>query len=190
MAGNSPEQWLPQIAISFPTRKCFPNLNSFAMGHSDRIDFPSEYLPWVLTMISAPSQEAEPLPTGASSMDVYDNQRHLSIRVSNSTVSNPLPRNIVSIELVRLSLTSDEWKKVIETIDFSTLQGLSFLESNFAEDQIRLLSDRISDNETDALPIRTLNIRNTDAVNGVDPSNLEAMLSVIEKKAPLMKVMK
>ncbi|KAF9362603.1 hypothetical protein BGX34_005843 [Mortierella sp. NVP85] len=190
MAGNSLEQWLPQIAISFPTRKCFPNLNSFAIGHSNRIDFPSECLPWVLTMISAPSQEAEPLPTGPSSRNVDKKKRHPPKSVSGSTGSNPLPRNIVSIELVRLSFTSDEWKKVIESIDFSTLQGLSFLGSNLAEDQIRLLSDRISANETDALPIRTLNIRNTDAVNCVDPSDLEAMLSAIEKKAPSMKVMK
>jgi hypothetical protein len=68
LQGDSPEEWLPQIRSSFPTRSSFPQLTLFGVFYREkRINIPSDCIPWVVDMVSAPVPEPElpqqPTPT-------------------------------------------------------------------------------------------------------------------------------
>lgn len=180
LAGGSPEQWLPQIASSFPARSYFPKLTSISLGHYTRTDFPPSCVSWLASMISAPSCEL------TSSMEIVEESSCAA--ESGSGESLVAQRDMTVMELVGFNLQSDEWRVMIEAIDFSTPPSLSFLNSNFDMEQLQLLVERVPDN-MDLVPLKTLNLRNTDITKKDDILEMESMLSVLRKKAPLVKIM-
>lgn len=95
--------------------------------------------------------------------------------------------NLTVLYLQRLELLPDEWRMVIEAIDCSSLERLSFHGGNIAQEQVKLLVDCIPDRTADMLPLR-LNINNPDAWKKMSPRALEAMLAPLREKIPLVEV--
>ena len=82
------------------------------------------------------------------------------------------------IDLSELKLQTEEWKSVIEAIDLSELQILSFFKSNLPLVGLQLLVDRIPDNPS----LKTLDIRFTH-------SNPRSLLDTLRRKAPSLTIM-
>jgi hypothetical protein len=168
------ERW-EWFASSFPTRDSLPALESFRLYLPFNFEFPSICIPWIMTMVSAPPLQLIS-PSQPIIQDVIDSQ------LTNLELvgQRPLTR-LKRIELDRLILQTEEWKSVIEAIDLSELQILSFWNSNLPLEGLQLLVDRIPDNPS----LRTLNISRTPAANDSDSRSL---LDTLGRKAPSLKI--
>ncbi|KAF9963952.1 hypothetical protein BGZ65_004117 [Modicella reniformis] len=86
------------------------------------------------------------------------------------------------IKILGVKLQPEEWKTVIEAIDFSELQHLNPWNSRITREAFKLLVDRISDNNTPKMQFLTLDIRHT----GI--ADIRATLKELQKKAPLIEI--
>ncbi|KAI8347712.1 hypothetical protein B0O80DRAFT_464963 [Mortierella sp. GBAus27b] len=188
VANASEDQWLPQMLSSFPTKDCFPNLSSILLGHHERSPLPPGCLSWIVAMISARSQEPESCPPTPSSQSssAYVIGDHQSTLTGTTLSSDPL-RPITSIEIVSTMLCPEEWKAVIDVIDFSTLKYLSFCDTNFSGKELDLLVDHVPDHPTGTVPLTTFDIIDTDMAR-TDPRTLEGMVATLRKKVPFVKI--
>ncbi|KAG0220711.1 hypothetical protein B0O80DRAFT_502550 [Mortierella sp. GBAus27b] len=145
----SSEQWLPRISSSFPTRSNFPRLSSFGVEFKSRSSPSSSCISWVAAMVSAPPQSS----------------------ASESTPSTTgLWGALEEFSLRRVELRSEEWRKVIEAIDFTALQHLIFRDTNFSHDQFKLLVAFF--NSSSGTTLKTFDIRETDFVMNPDSRSI------------------
>ncbi|KAI8349056.1 hypothetical protein B0O80DRAFT_460598 [Mortierella sp. GBAus27b] len=84
------------------------------------------------------------------------------------------------IHLDGVELQAEEWKSVMEAIDLSELQTLSFGGSNLSLEGLQLLIDRIPDYAN--VPLKTLNIKRTPATA---KSHLRSLLNMLGKKSSI-----
>ncbi|KAG0222238.1 hypothetical protein B0O80DRAFT_502515 [Mortierella sp. GBAus27b] len=169
--GDSPEEWLMEIVSSFPTRESFPNLTRFGIVHQEKsIRIPSFCVQWIVQMIPAPP------PDLASALPSY--------RIQESGSPSVELARITHLDLWYVILLPEEWRMVIEAIDFSALQQLDLTGSNFGEDQFKLLIDRVPDNATEMVPLRVLLLGDTDLVRVTSSA---ALLSVALGNMDLVK---
>ncbi|KAF9939589.1 hypothetical protein BGZ65_010099 [Modicella reniformis] len=89
------------------------------------------------------------------------------------------------IGLIRVNLQSEEWKTVIKAIDLSELKHLELYKSNITHEALKLLVDRIPDNNTSKVSFKTLNIRSTELVNSADS---RAVIKELRRKASLIEI--
>ncbi|KAI8604355.1 hypothetical protein EDD21DRAFT_412159 [Dissophora ornata] len=108
-------------------------------------------------MISPPPQRSDPLLSPELSLqDGSSIPPHESAPVETRTW-----KSLTRIQLQGLCLKPDGWRKVVEAIDFSALESLSFSHSNFGLDDLKMLVDRISDYGDLWVPLVTLNLLKT-----------------------------
>ncbi|KAK3815357.1 MAG: hypothetical protein J3Q66DRAFT_441490 [Benniella sp.] len=71
------------------------------------------------------------------------------------------PQQSTSLEVlgVKINLLEQDWEAVIKAINLSTLLALNVDNSNFSEEQLKLLVDRVVDSSESSLPMRSLNFK-------------------------------
>ncbi|KAI8604358.1 hypothetical protein EDD21DRAFT_222961 [Dissophora ornata] len=155
LTGNSDEDWIPKIKQLCPMRHRLPELSDFRLDY--RPNIPSPSLAWICTMISPPPQRSDPMLSPQLSMqDGSSIPPHESAPVGTRTW-----KSLARIQLMGLFLQPDNWRRVIEAIDFSALEFLSFNDSNFGLDELKMLVDRISDISDFKVPLVTLGLLST-----------------------------
>ncbi|KAG0220710.1 hypothetical protein BGX31_010680 [Mortierella sp. GBA43] len=170
--GYSLDQWLPQIASSFLSREYFPTLISIEVGSYTRCRWPSDCVSWIATMAAAPALPLEPSPSSSSQDPDANHERQQ-------------PSTLKKFSLKWCILEPEGWKTVIEAIDLSTLQRLSFEGSNFSKTELILLVDRFPDHGSATLPLTSLDLRDTDAADDIGTRPLYERL---QKEAPGVKI--
>lgn len=154
--------------------------------------------------------EDEWLPQFASSFptrDIFPHMTSFTITSNNSfsvapdcfdwiltMITTPPPeeqlKKITVFQLQGITLGPEDWRTLIETLDTSTLEQLSFAFSNVAEKQFHLLLNRFFNNEESNLPLKTFRISGTDVVRKTDPSVMEASFAKLRQKAPSVTITK
>ncbi|KAG0222182.1 hypothetical protein BGX31_009289 [Mortierella sp. GBA43] len=172
--GSLPHRWLPRIVSSFPDRTCFPNLETFVLGPYTRSDIPASCIPWIVAMVSA----APPAAPGSSS--------------SPSALLSWRP--LKQISLKQMAMEPREWNQVIEAMDFSALEYLSLYRSNFPQEQVEGLFNRLlledpdlEEEEEDPpplLPLATLNLSFTE----VGGTGADVWTRRLRRKAPSINI--
>ncbi|KAI8349156.1 hypothetical protein B0O80DRAFT_429247 [Mortierella sp. GBAus27b] len=158
---------------SFPTRDTLPALEVFEFSGFDP---PSKCIPWIVAMVSAPSQQ--PIsPSQPIIQDIIDSQ----VTNLESVAQRPLTR-LKRIDLSRLHIQTEEWTSVIKAIDFSELQILNFFNSNLPLEGLRLLVDCIPDNAS----LKTLDIS---GIYAISSSDRRPLLDTLGRKAPSLAIM-
>ncbi|KAG0208013.1 hypothetical protein BGX31_002449, partial [Mortierella sp. GBA43] len=187
LLGHYTEPWLPDIVSSFPASH-FENLRTeFSISFTRRPLIKHMCILWIVDMISAWPQElgsAQP----SNPRDIVVGQSNPGIHGSSSTTPRIGLKQLAIIRLEHFYLSRDEWRMVIEAVDYSKLQMLSFSGSGFGEEQMRLLIDCIPDRTTKAAVPLTLNIRDTYVSLRTASQVLEAMISRLREKVPSIEV--
>ncbi|KAG0246598.1 hypothetical protein BGX31_000576 [Mortierella sp. GBA43] len=179
---------LLQVASSFPSRSVFPNLTSLTFIHTDKqnpFDGPADCVSWIATMISSPRQK---LPTqGAAAEQQQQQQQQQGEEENPSGSGGPTGKGekaIVSITLSGMKLQPNDWAKLIDTIDFFTVQDLIIYRTNFAQDQLERLVNRVPDHMADSISLRRLDTRKSDVATPYGSPPVEALLERLRKKVP------
>ncbi|KAI8604349.1 hypothetical protein EDD21DRAFT_366487, partial [Dissophora ornata] len=177
LTGNSGGDWIPNIKEICPTRCRLPELSDFQLDYLPHVPSPS--LTWICAMISPPSQRSDPsLSPQLSMQDGSFIPPHESEPVQTRTW-----KSLTRIQLTGLFLQPDDWRKVVEAIDFLALESLSFRHSNFGQDELKILVNRISNYGDPDMPLVTLDLFNAHV--GQDRMNVD-----IDKQLKRLKTMK
>ncbi|KAG0352228.1 hypothetical protein BGZ54_002896, partial [Gamsiella multidivaricata] len=135
----------------------FPELGIFKVTSSCKSKtLSSNYVAWITKMVSAPPQQNPALMAWKS---------------------------LTVIHLDHLALKPLDWKAVINSIDFSALETLSFNGSNFSLDQLRILVDRVTNNNNSTIILKMLDLRGTELAKLRDSDTLWQLIGAFEKKA-------
>ncbi|KAG0213689.1 hypothetical protein BGX31_001223 [Mortierella sp. GBA43] len=170
--GGTVERW-SLIASSFPTRDKLPLLESFMLRYPLSTRLPSNFIRWIVAMVSARAPQ-EPVNRAIIN-------RHIPHVKSVTQKSWTLLKRI-GLDFIQLHAL--DWRRVIEAIDFSELQILSFRNTNLILEGLQLLVDRIPDNK---VPLEILDIRYTPAACFLESRPL--LLDELRRKAPLVTIM-
>ncbi|KAG0246590.1 hypothetical protein BGX31_000568 [Mortierella sp. GBA43] len=135
LSGNARERWR-RIATLFSTREMLPNLLSLEL----RTDSPhcvlSDSVSWIVAMISSPGREFISLnPMSLSVICGQDDRRE---DLGTSWVA------LKKIVLCQVYLQPEDWLRVIEAMDLTTLQYLDLQSSNIPLEQLRVLVNRLT----------------------------------------------
>ncbi|KAF9939266.1 hypothetical protein BGZ65_011078 [Modicella reniformis] len=132
------KRWL---AEAFPTREAFPKLThlQLTLPYDSEPQDPHLYISWLSKMVSSP-------PSTSTSSSAQDN-------ISTPEAWSPLKR----LGLHYKNFALEDWKKIIEAIDFSQLETLDLTSTNFAMEQFDLLIECLSKLHGKA-PLRVLNL--------------------------------
>jgi len=196
LSEGTPEQW-SRISSSFTSRHHFPILESLEVlptpdalvRHWELLDlscfvFPSDCTSWIMTMVSAPPPRgstasiAQLSPRRGNSVTDDPNIVHLGTTLAESWI--PL-RKIV---LRQVELRPEEWRTVVEALDFSVLEYLDLQESNFSMEQFKVLMECLPENSDSNIPLQTLDVVGTHLAQETDIQILEEMMAPLLKKAP------
>lgn len=166
LSGSHSNLWLPPIVQSFPTRECFPKLTSFVLSlrNDSRGVLPPGSLPWIMTMISNATAK-EPV----------------SPRTPGPSASSLEWKPLTSIALVGVELVPEEWKMVVEALDLGVLQRVSLRNSNFGEEQLKLLVGRVLDPTTERVSLESFDIRDSKAAKAMDSRGKKAVVEQLQK---------
>ncbi|KAF9353251.1 hypothetical protein BGX34_011714 [Mortierella sp. NVP85] len=181
LSGVSFTQWLPQIALTFPTRDCFPSLMSFGMSPTLVTSLPSICVPWIVAMVSSPPRGAVSLANPSSSQQNISDEKGTPQESVTRGPWTPLRKIVLS----RIKLQPEEWRLVIEAMDFSELEHLRFGHSNLSREQFRLLIDRIPDRKIFKAPFKFISVRGTNLVKGAES---RSVLDELRKKTPWVNI--
>jgi hypothetical protein len=169
IALNTAATSLPGLAEALPTRSGFPALERFRVKLACKSETPEGYSQWISSMISIPPQEINTSHTSAASSPFQGNQHALSFS------------SLVSIDISEVVLGPGAWKSWINAIDFSSLTRLSFWKTNFSQDQLRVLVDRINEVCPQPAVLKDLIIGRSDLD---DDTRTRTLIAKIELKCP------
>ncbi|KAG0008412.1 hypothetical protein BGZ80_003483 [Entomortierella chlamydospora] len=188
-----PDLWMPQFAETLPTRDDLPLLEGFhllcydnssldAMAIlSDKTITTKSSVEWIAAMVSSQPHVLWS-STRPSTPDVFSTHQSLVAAVEAPQVWTSLR----SISLKGIHLQPEDWLTVIEAIDFSALESLSLVGSNFDLEQLEILVDCIlADNESQ-VPLNSLQLNYTNLVDYMDDEAPWELLAELEEKAPLL----
>ncbi|KAF9944955.1 hypothetical protein BGZ65_011388, partial [Modicella reniformis] len=132
LSGESIESWLPHLSQAIPGKSVFPVLQELIMHGYDISDIPRGCAQWIATMVAAPPQSLHNSPIPPPSRD-------------GKLPAGTCQRGLRRIHLNHLSLQQEDWKVVINAIDLSTIELLSFSFTNFSQKELTLLVGRIAE---------------------------------------------
>ncbi|KAK3821143.1 MAG: hypothetical protein J3Q66DRAFT_426107 [Benniella sp.] len=121
--GNS--EVFSRIALSFPTRRSFPALESFELRPDSDCQLPLNFFSWIMAMVSATSQG---LSSSSSSHFRQDTVAEQSAHCELDPERSWTPLRKVMLRQVRLQY--EEWRSVIEAMDTSALEHLDLKDAN------------------------------------------------------------
>ncbi|KAF8980068.1 hypothetical protein BGZ46_004656 [Entomortierella lignicola] len=190
---KSPDFWIQQFAEAIPTRSNLPVLEDFHLlcfdsGPKDIIAKISEKtvtsktcIEWIAAMVSSQPHVIWS-STRPSTPDIFVTNQSLI-----STIEPPKAwTSLRSISLNGIHLQSGDWLTVIEAIDFSALESLSFIGSNFDLEQLEILVDCILDDDESQVPLSLLQLNFTNLVDYMDDEAPWALITELGDKAPLL----
>ncbi|KAF9360959.1 hypothetical protein BGX34_007393, partial [Mortierella sp. NVP85] len=151
------ESWLPRIAGIIPTRDVLPKMDALTIDGDGEVS--KDCIAWIVAMISAPPQTH-----------------------SATAPTEPVTR-LKRITLRRLMLSPEGWESVIRAIDLTELEWLDLKTTNFAQDQLRLLVNQITDNVASQTQTRTI------CIDGklLEQEEARTLCSTLRKKVPSVK---
>ncbi|KAG0232824.1 hypothetical protein BGX31_005003, partial [Mortierella sp. GBA43] len=165
MAGNSIEHWLLQVADKFPTRDSFPALEKLTVYCYSRQQVPQGCVQWLVAMISAP-------PRALGSMRKDSCAGASQQKTGSLAVTSPL----LKLRLSATTFTQQEWATLIKAIDFSVMVELKMQKTNFSQEQLDLLLERIAHVDAESLPLEKLDLTFADIVLNADKPALRARI--------------
>ncbi|KAG0221664.1 hypothetical protein BGX31_009643 [Mortierella sp. GBA43] len=147
---NGIVRWLPRITQSFPSRECFPILDGITIACKTGEHPLPDCIRWLAKMVSVPPQLQGSSSTKGS---------HAKGTQGTAELSEALIR-LKRFKLSNITLTSQEWEILLKAIDFSVLQCLVFLGTNFGMQQATLLFECIASTGATSVPLETLLLPN------------------------------
>ena len=143
--GNS--KVFSSIALSFPTRRSFPALESLELRPDSDCQLPLNFSSWIMAMVSATPQG---LSLPSSSHSRLDTVAEQSAHCELNPVRSWMPLRKVMLRQVWLQ--NKEWTSVIEAMDTSALEYLDLKDANIDTWQFQQLVDRMEGNKVFILP--------------------------------------
>ncbi|KAF9997724.1 hypothetical protein BGZ79_008564 [Entomortierella chlamydospora] len=173
------EKWMPGLAESFPKRAEFPRLRDFQICCYDGAPFPRNCIQWVSDMISNPVHF--PTPLSGDRMQDQDSVTEQSPRHSIDTTETC--QHLKKFCFEDALLRPEDWATVIEALDMSELEDLSFQWSNISLEQLEHLGVRLASSTEDGSTTSSLSLdlRNTSVVKGTDASVMTLLNHIREK---------
>ncbi|KAF9947172.1 hypothetical protein BGZ72_010804 [Mortierella alpina] len=143
--GKTALQWLEKLCTTFPTRTTWPKLKTLGLvrAHENSAEVAPEVVhelsehvaKWIAGMVTArPSSASDAEPSSSSSKDL--------------TAVQPL----TNIYLENIRLSPEAWTLVIEAIDITALESVSFKCSSIGSVQLDALKDLLPDDISVTLP--------------------------------------
>jgi hypothetical protein len=111
-----------------------PELESFGLFSNDKTQLPPGCVSWIASMVSSKPQE-QPTPLIA-----------LSTQVTNVPSSGPSVcewNPLGSVHLSDIPLQSEDWKVILQAMDFSALKEVRLQGDGFSMDHLKLAIDRV-----------------------------------------------
>ncbi|KAK3825376.1 MAG: hypothetical protein J3Q66DRAFT_327608, partial [Benniella sp.] len=138
LSGTSSHTWIPKIKDLCATRDDLPQLESLELVHKSLTAVPHSYAQWLVAMVSSPPGTAA---------DVQGTWRPLKC-----------------IRLENMSCVAKDWGTIIEAIDLTYLETLSFENSDVGLREFGVLINRFSDGGHGSCEIllKSLNLQGTD----------------------------
>jgi len=171
-----------KVASAFPTRDHFPALASFELYPNT---IPPNLLSWIVAMVSAPPQRM-----ASSTFSQQLSQDTAADEQSTHRASDPVgswtPLRKVVLHEVRLQ--PEEWRMVIEALDVSALECLDLSRCNILREEIEMLVDRFTGDDALDIPLKTLNVRDSNFTRTTDSGTLDTILEKLRKNAPLIRI--
>jgi len=176
---------IPQLAPFFPSRNSFPNLASFDLraysGVTVSDTVPSSCMPWIIAMISPPRRRPHRTIDSPSSQTLSHSVETPAAHNGSKTESWTVLKKIV----LRIKIQPEEWRSLIDAIDFSALQHLDLDKCNILQEHLKQIVNCIPDNKGSVAPLKTLVIKNTRVANSADS---RAVLDELRRKVPLVRI--
>lgn len=165
LCGHEIAGWLPQLAKTFPARRSFPKLSELFVYGFDKCLFPHGCIQWLAAMVSTPLQ-----PPGLS------NEGPCADTLQEAIVPSVTPTRLKSLGLLGLALLPQDWKALIDVIDFSGLETLSLQNTNFSVIHLYQLIECIGRTDAISVPLEDLNLTDTDLPVDADKDALRARI--------------
>ncbi|KAG0222237.1 hypothetical protein BGX31_009261 [Mortierella sp. GBA43] len=181
---TSAKEWLLRTASKYPARDCFPFLTDFGIQFSKTTTISSNCVSLITTMVSSPAQNLGSSQQSSKRNGMVKQQPSSKTQVTSSNGQTHLTR----LSLERLELFPADWKKVIDVIDFSTLESLSLLGCNITREHLKLLVNRALGGARRSVPLRCLDIQGTYVVTNTNLLLLDDMLSPLMKMNPSIEI--
>ncbi|KAI7823331.1 hypothetical protein BC939DRAFT_451733 [Gamsiella multidivaricata] len=170
---------IPWLSKAFLPRRDVRRLKDVCFHSEFKGTFPQEYVPWLAAMVSSPndpSVQKSPLPQSLANPQVPPSP---GAAADTPMAWEPLQK----FELSGFSLEPEDWKIIIEALDFSRLKTLNFSRSNFSIEQFKTLVDCISDAGFD-VPLEHFDFRGSTLSVQIMSSKMQQLRETLSEKAP------
>ncbi|KAF9114308.1 hypothetical protein BGX27_011209 [Mortierella sp. AM989] len=133
LSGNIISAWHLEIKNSIRNREALPRLESFSVICSELEVIPDSCVEWLVAMLQLPPEYPPTAPSSPLSSAICSYFRTLS--------------SLRDIRLEYMELCTANWRLLIGALDFSSLETLSFENTNFSMDEFQYLLASIPDVE-------------------------------------------
>ncbi|KAG0353895.1 hypothetical protein BGZ54_001978, partial [Gamsiella multidivaricata] len=175
---------IPWLAKTFLSRHDVRRLkNLHFMGWFNKVIFPQEYVPWLAAMVSSPNDPSNHESSLSQSLENPQAPPSTESAVDTSTAWEPLQE----FELSGFSLEPEDWKIIIEALDFSRLKTLDVSYSNFSIEQFKTLVDCIPDDGS-GVPLRCIAFNESALSEQRMSSEMRQLRETLNEKAPQIKL--
>ncbi|KAI7822403.1 hypothetical protein BC939DRAFT_454023, partial [Gamsiella multidivaricata] len=185
LSGFAADVWMTRLSAAFPTRRDLPVLTSFRVFCFGKQKLPHHCAQWIAAMASGPSQGVLSVP---SPLDPSPQDAFISISQQVAEEVSEAWTPLKELILVCLTIQSEDWKTILEGLDFSALEVLHVTNSNFSLSELKVLVRRISESPEIEVPLRSLRLEKTSISKCDDVDVVRELVEALKKKAPLVKV--
>ncbi|KAF9960752.1 hypothetical protein BGZ65_011773 [Modicella reniformis] len=171
----------PRLAGALPTKSAFPNLTdlNLVLGKISCSSAPHEVVQWVVAMASASPSQSRPKSI------LPPKRAKKSKRSAKKSPETWLP--LTRLSMKGAALCKEDWKVVIEAIDFSAIQELELKNCNFSLEQFELLVKRIS-NTNAVVSLRVLDLTFTSLSNSWNSARFQTSLNAFRTRVSSSKI--
>ncbi|KAI8603156.1 hypothetical protein EDD21DRAFT_442262 [Dissophora ornata] len=179
--GNASNQWIPHVKALIPGRLSLPHLTRFCLTNSDNPYLSRTDVQWLAAIVAAPPTPCAPCSFPLDTPPTSSSETLLDV----SNTWTPL----TGFFLWRIQLWPEDWKTLIEAIDFTTLEELDFQSTNFSIEQLQVLVNRVSNYTEPEIPLKKLNLRYTALEDSANRETISKLLMTLEMKAPWLTIL-
>ncbi|KAI8603681.1 hypothetical protein EDD21DRAFT_368401 [Dissophora ornata] len=148
---------------SLPPTISFPKLDSFSVVRVEDVDISHDAVAWIVATVSGLPKVAS-LPPSAK-------QSWVPLKV---------------IRLVSSEFHANNWKLMLEAIDFSGLEKLDVEKSNFSLKELEVLVDCLPDS---VIPLKSIIFEGSHVARCKDIESLQDLVAELKEKAPLVEIL-
>ncbi|KAI8594367.1 hypothetical protein EDD21DRAFT_421828 [Dissophora ornata] len=180
MGGNTSNQWIPHIKALIPGRLSLPELTEFGLSDFDKPYLSRADVQWLAAIVA-------PLPTPCPPCLFPLHTPPTSSSAALPDVSDTWTP-LTKFSLRNFQLWPEDWRTLIEAVDFTALERLNFEGANFSFEQLQVLVNRISYYTKPKIPLEELNLRNTALEDSANPETISRLLMTLKMKAPQLTI--